>query len=397
MQEWLPKESNFWAVDLETLGLDPMLPDSKIIGIGFANQDKVFYLDLTQLTQECHSYLKEYLITREKLTAFNAKFDASFLWVYTGQWLNWYTDTYGLFKYMSTDGFPGQKWNLETAQLEYLGWLETNKDVLNDALKERGLSKAEMGLLPPEILGPYCATDADAHWQLHEELMADIEEQEFAYLLPFHQREYLTLVKLLIEQQLRGIAVNRDGLKYHYECLESDKQMYMEKFFTHPIIKPFIDEYNQSVIEQWKKSEPPKFTKKGDVTVRWQKWAAKEYEVRNTNHFNPNSKQKLGPILYNSIATIKRETAKDVTVEVDGKEYTIDKTEKSKQYAVTKKILPIFGEPGQLLRKYNSCVKEQGYVKAPILLSEYDGNVRPDYNSCGTITCRLSGGGFDDE
>lgn len=397
MSEWLPKACNFWAVDLETIGVDPCHPDSKIVGIGFANASKVFYLDMLKLSPECHDYLKEYLLTRERLTAFNVKFDASFLWVYTGQWLNWHTDTYGLFKYLSTDGFPGQKWNLETAQLEYLGWDQTNKEVLNSALKERGLPKAMMGLLPPEILGPYCATDADAHWQLHEELCNDIAEYGFDYLMPFHKQEYLTLVKLLIEQQIRGIAVNREGLKYHYECLERDKQTYMDKFFSHPLIKPFIDEHNQKVIRAWEKAEPKKFTQKGEIAVRWQKWKEKEEEVKTRNWFNPNSKQKLGPILYNAIAKIKQDKPKYVVVEVDGKEYSIDKTKKSKQYAVTKKILPIFGEPGQLLRKYNSCVKEQGYVKAPIKLSEIDGIVRPDYNSCGTITCRLSGGGFDDE
>lgn len=154
-----------WAVDCETNGTDVTLPDTKIVGLGFSNDRTTFYIDLLQLQAEQCEHLLYWMYGRE-FVAFNIFFDGAFLQKLTGCWLDFFGDAYGLFKQLSSEGHPGQKWNLETAQLQVLGWPTSNKDAMNAALKERGLTKAEMWQLPPDVLGKYCAEDADSTWQL---------------------------------------------------------------------------------------------------------------------------------------------------------------------------------------------------------------------------------------
>lgn len=391
----LPHSSDTWAIDLETRGVDPSSPDWGIVGIGFANADTCLYLDFRYMSAECVDYVGNYLLTRAKLTAFNAKFDGSFLQAWLGVWLNWDIDSYGLFKYMSNEGFEGQTWSLETAQINYLGWTESNKDAIELALKERGLTKADMWQLPPEILGPYCASDADAAWQLYEQLQADCVDQPFgANLLEFHRREYMTMVRLLSASLLRGIEVNRGGLQEHYDRLQREANNKMSEFLAHPLVVPHVDEVNSSVLAAHMKKEPPKLIAKGKESVRWQKWDEKTTMVAGTNHFNPNSKQQLAWLFYERIYTIIKETRKIVLIRVGDKEYEVEKTD-SGQRSVKKQILPLFGEPGALLLAYNKLVKEASYVTAALALTETRTTIHPDYNSVGTVTGRLAGGAQD--
>jgi DNA polymerase I-like protein with 3'-5' exonuclease and polymerase domains len=347
------------------------------------------------MSDECVDYVGNYLLTREKLTAFNAKFDGSFLQAWLGKWLNWDIDTYGLFKYLSNEGFEGQSWSLESAQINYLGWTETNKDGMENALKERGLTKADMWQLPPEVLGPYCGVDADAAWQLYEQLQADCADKIFGYnLLEFHRREYMTLVELLGAALLRGNKVDRVGLQEHYDRLQIDAATKLSEFLAHPLVSPHIAEFNTGAFVDHMEKEPTKHTAKGEVSVRWTKWDDKTITVAQTNHFNLNSKQQLAWLFYERIYSVIRETRKLVIVEVDGKEFEVEKTE-SGQRSVKKQILPLFGEPGALLLAYNKLVKESGYVTAALALTETRTTIHPDYNSVGTVTGRLAGGAQD--
>jgi len=161
----LPLDGGLWAVDIETRGVEAHSPDSAIVGIGFANVEAVYYVDLRNLQPDAELYLKRFLL-QSRLSAFNVGFDGTFLQVYTGQWLNWTDCSYGLAKQMSGEGFRGQSWSLDTMITDVLGWNVNTKAVMAAVLKERGMTKATMWQLPAEIIGPYCASDADAAWQL---------------------------------------------------------------------------------------------------------------------------------------------------------------------------------------------------------------------------------------
>jgi len=170
----LPLDGSLWAVDIETRGVEAHSPDSAIIGIGFANAKSVYYVDLRNMRPGAELYLKRFLL-QARLSAFNVGFDGTFLQVYTGQWLNWTDCSYGLAKQMSGEGFKGQSWSLDTLITDVLGWNVNTKAVMSAVLKERGMTKATMWQLPADIIGPYCASDADAAWQLREVLYGVLE------------------------------------------------------------------------------------------------------------------------------------------------------------------------------------------------------------------------------
>lgn len=361
-----------WAIDLETRGTDASLPDSAIVGIGFADDDGCFYIDLRALDPEVLSYIWEYL-GAVKLTAFNVMFDGTFLQVATGKWLDWFGCSYGLFKQLSSEGHTGQRWNLDTAISDVLGWSVSTKKVFAEVLKERGLSKGEMWKVEAPILGVYSSGDADAGWQLWKYLSKVC--QDFPFLMEYHQREFLTEVMLLAEQQIRGMYVDRPRLQIYHDLLATRIQEAMEGFLNHGLVAPHIAEYNENIRQQWVAKEPPRTNKNGSESVRWDKWKEHEHKLV---QFNPNSKQQLEILLFDKI----------------GNKAT--KFTEGGRRAVDKKILPSLGEPGQLLNKYNLLVKERSYVAVALEKSARDGLIHPQFNSVGTITGRLGGsGGFN--
>ena len=165
LARWLPLDGSEWAADIETKGTDASDPECRIAGIGFANDEHCFYVDMQNLSSGAQSYLKRFLL-QSRLIGYNVFFDGAFLQVWCGQWLNWTEDMYALFKQMSGEGWSGQKWKLETAITDVLGWPVSTKETFAAVLKERGLTKADMWQVEPAILGSYCSSDADATWQL---------------------------------------------------------------------------------------------------------------------------------------------------------------------------------------------------------------------------------------
>jgi DNA polymerase I-like protein with 3'-5' exonuclease and polymerase domains len=361
-----------WACDLETMGVDAADPACQIVGIGLANEHHALYIDLQTASAADHETIKAWLRT-VRLTAFNVMFDGTFLQVWTGEWLNWVGCSYGLYKASAGEGFQGQSWSLESAQYNVLGWPTSNKDDLTAALKERNLSKGDMWRLPAEILGPYCASDADAAWQLWEELNAQLAP--FPHLLDYHRRAFLTEVRLLAAQQLRGIQVNQERLHSCHTELIANISSSMHNFLSHPQVSPHVQGFNDSVRAAWRAAEPPRHTKAGDVSARWKAWAAKEATLIEDKGFNPNSKQQLGDLFYNKLGY------QPLTFTETGRP------------AIDRKVLPTLGEPGRLLNSYNLLVKRRGYVEAVIEKSQRDGCIHPQFNSVGTVTGRLGGSG----
>jgi len=396
VQKLLPssKHGSLYAVDLETIGTDASHPDSGVVGIGFANEDECFYIDLRGMEIAALNYLIEFLLN-VRLTAFNVLFDGAFLAALTGKWLNWVGCSYGLFKQLSLEGYDGQKWNLETAMVEVLGWPETNKEVLEAILWERGMSKADIGKLEPEVLGPYCASDADAHWQLWHHLQDVIKENDFKFLQDYHDRIFMTEVKVLVESQFRGMAPDLDALNSYRADLDRRIDTSLQSFLSHTLVAPHIGQYNKDVAEAIEAAAPSQFTAKGEESVRWQKWMASKDSRIAARSFNSNSSDQLGWLFYEKVFRVVGEKLKYVLIEVDGKQYEVEKTPGGGK-SVNKQILPIFGEPGKMLMQYNKLKKELSYVKAAIAKTQEGGGIlRPMYNSIGTVTGRLSGGEAD--
>lgn len=376
LKQHLPSNDELWGIDLETRGLRAECDE--IQGIGFANSVGCFYVDIPSLDTAATDYLKDWL-RQARLTAFNVNFDAAFLQQWVGQWLNWEGCSYGLFKALTTEGYPGQSWSLEIAQLYYLGWPTTNKADMDYALKEARLSKGDMWKLSPEILGSYCASDADAALQLWNELEQEcISRPALQFVLPFHQREFLTTVKLLVEQQLRGTYIDQEKLKSCHQQLLSDIDNALDAFLTIPEVANHIAEYNAKVLDAWRRSAPPQLTAKGAVSKRYEAWEARGERVIQDRGFNPNSKDQLADLFYGTLG------------------YKVKKRTKTNKPCVDKKVLPTLGEAGKALNKYNLLVKRRGYVERLLEKTASDGLLHSQFNSFGTVSGRLGGsGGFN--
>lgn len=364
------------AIDLETKGTNSADPSSFIAGVGFAHQGGCFYIHLLGASDEVLGYIRKWLIGAKRLTSFNVLFDGAFLQAFTGKWLNWEYDSYGLFKLLSTEGYPTQRWDLGTAQHDLLGWATSNKTVLADALKTEGLTKAEMWRLPAQVLGHYCAIDADAHWQVLEELLTQCGKAEWgAAVLDYHTRLYMTEVKLLAEQQLRGLVIDQQLINACHSGLLTQILATKEAFLQHPLVAPHIIGAQERARDAWIASRPNRWTGQGVQSKNYERWVAREEKALESGAFNINSKPQLADLFYTKLG------------------FKIAKYTATGKPVVDRKVLPYLGEPGKLLSSYNVFLKRRGYVERIIERSAASGVVHPQFNSMGAVSTRLGGSG----
>lgn len=197
----------------------------------------------------------------------------------------------------------------------------------------------------------------------------------FASLLDYHRRVFLCNVKLLVEQQIRGLMVDQEALKQCHEEMLRRITRAMHSFLNCPLIAHHIAEYNGAVRDAWMRSQPPTHTKAGEESKRWAAWRDREAKVMKEKGFNPNSKKQLRWIFFDCLGM------KPVLYTETGLP------------EVSRKTLPAFGEPGKLLGAYNKLVKRRGYVERMIERTARDGILHPQFNTVGTVTLRLGGSG----
>ena len=381
------KDGTLLALDLETFGTDASDPETSIIGIGGADEDGSWYLDVRKLRTRLPGgflYLCERLRARP-LTAFNVVFDWGFLWSKFGlSDLHWECCTYGLFRQLTTEGFKGQTWGLGTLEKEGLGWKYSNKKDLYDMLAKHSLKKDEMGQLAdlePKAFGKYCAEDADAHWQAYEHLLEIVDGlgDVGANLTEFHKGPWMcSAVKQNIEQQLRGIKIDVPKLTAFRERLSVEIETLGKSFFSIPEVVEPMAEWNAKFIKAHLDKEPPTLTAAGKASKRWQTWEEKLQRVAKEQHFNPNSPQQLAWLLFEKLG------------------YPIKEYTETGQPSVGKDFLPFWGAPGKTLLKWKKKIKLRGSFVDTCLELQRDSVLHPQTKSAGTITLRCSGGELED-
>lgn len=424
--------ADYLAFDIETKGNRPFDPESQVVGFSLADVRGAGYW-----TAE-HWPLFLALLERHspRLVAHNVFFDGAYVMRDgKGLWPTWAFCTYGLYKYLATEGWPGQRWGLKDAQKQLLGWEETNERDLLEWLVRAGYTtatrksiddvketddwfevqspledstwakadKGEMWRAPPEILGKYCALDAQATYLLLTKVLLPALDR-FHVLRDFHQEVFLTEVRILIEQELSGIAVDVEGLHAHADHLRKEIDVALHKFLEHPEVAPGIAEYNAEVLkehdakepprfnkEKRTPAEPPKYTKTGavsqrwlawqekaqthpEVSKRWTLWKDKRDALTTQNHFNAASGQQLSWLFYQHLGKPVMLTTDSGAPAVDGR------------------AMGLWGEPGALLRKRSKLEKELGYVEAAAQYQR-NGIIHPQFRVPGTLTGRLSGSG----
>lgn len=324
-----------WAIDLETNGLDATDPAYHITMMGLANATRCFYIPASLFDNVMMEFL-----SASTFTAFNVIFDGAFLQKFLGSYPSFFGCSYGLFKQLSAEGFRGQRWNLETLQRNVLGWPTSNKEPLEAALKAAGLTKTNMSDLPDAVLGPYCASDADAAWQAWEELSA--QATQFPALLDYHTRIFLPNVELLVEQQFAGITIDQELLQMSWDQTVAATEAAKSEFFAHNATAAAL---------------------------------AQRVVPKKDKGFNLNSPKQLRWLFFDAI---KMKPTKMTPAGLP---------------SVGAKALPYLGTPGKLLTKYRKLKKRTGYIKSVQKKSSRDNKVHAQFNSVGTMTTRLSGSG----
>ena len=304
INRYLPEKRNgLLAFDYETNGVD-----DDAIPVGVAMVDSYNPSGIYFSFKRCSPMLIDTVLQRiakRPTIVHNAQFEQKITKNFIGDYANIHYDTLALLNQTESDWKLENSGSLKNLQVDLLSW-EFKGDVELDAwLVENGYAdsrgkplKGEMHRAPDEILGKYACWDAQATWDLYWEVFRPVLDR-FPELDMYHTRDFQNLVTLINEARLSGLTVDRQKLKAYAAQLEAESAQLMEQFFKDSPATPHILEYNKSVVRQHFDKIPPKKTKTGKVSVRYQKWKEKLAALQQENHFNPNSKQQLAYVFEN--------------------------------------------------------------------------------------------------
>lgn len=439
------------ALDFETRGL-PLQPGSAVIGIGLADSRGSWFIDLRDSHPDTYKYIIDELNTRRiPLLAHNVNFDAMWIVRDHGVWLNWKACTYATLKLTSTEGWPGQKWGLKDAQVDLLGWTDSNELELDTWLVDNGHGsretdgktgkvklkpdKASMWRAPKDILGKYCALDADSTYQLYTEVLLPVL-RKYKALNIYATVMYPQYERILIEQTLSGIKIDRQRLLDYSRDNARELEQSVRDIYNHPTLRPHFTNINNATLKELKDSEPakylkvkerppmpPQLTKAGTISKTWQNWIANAHkyeqniisknwekwqqrynEALHKEHFNFNSytqkKHLFYELLYptSHLTRLYRKQGDRTVAEEVFRLITPDRNvclplTKSGGTPVDRKALRQMGDVGAAFLRYNDLQKEQQFIEALIENSQ-SGRLYPQFRVPGTLTGRLSGGGM---
>ncbi len=437
------------AIDIETTGLDPLAPGSAIVGVSLANADRCVYLDTRAWTPLLWRAFRHFLDLVPWI-AHNATFDLAWLTHHLGRMPHkFFGCTKAFFRLLSNEGYPGQSFSLGVAEVDVLGWPVSHKTALEDLLVKHGIVKSgrpdkgrmcELAALEPQAFGEYGAQDADACWQLWDELWR--QSERWPVVRQFAVEEWPCQIRLIVESRLAGIKVDRDKLSAFHAQLKINIRKSEGKLRTNSKLRKHIGawekeaalahyrlDYKKTYADavdcpeamtdlastEWLPSPTKRDPEKG-------KWVIPLHTpiIRNANaeppKFNFNSDTQLRWLLYEKLyrAELVPTLADDPSwakpkfkiwleepvAEADpeglppspGYYVLVDATDGGNP-PVGKAVLPMLGEVGQLLGEFNSLGKLEGYVAGYLADSAQDGRAHPEFNAPGTATGRLSGGG----
>lgn len=442
-------------LDLETTGLDILT--CQIVCIGLAYSGGHFTVD-TRDPDVLFRVLNWLWQRSGKYGAFNSNFDAGvlaahFMRMFPGlksyQYLdNLGADSFVMFKLLANEDKSSRK--LDVAIKEVLGWPESsfNKDWLEETLENFGLSKNEMWQLMDlahDGFMYYCSLDAEAAWQLWDYLTRFCELAGFNPRMRQFHYLYLLDIKLAIEAQIRGLSVDRDGLRQYLRELETARDLALRDFVGHPQVKPLVDHYNavtynnlrakkQRSKKIWAKYgdrpwEHPEIWTKGlkNKQAKWElehgSWFRMEYssvpeeEWPEPRRFSPSSGSDLRWLFYGIAAKVTEQESwaglipwqwkkpPDPTAEDDREKYGEAEFELPSGRRITwsstkggalptdQELRSLFGEPGELLNKWVKLEKRRGIIEKAVEAISGDGRIHPTKRPLATVTARSGSAG----
>jgi len=307
------------VLDLETRGTNPASdPDFAVVGIGLGTSEAVCYFggtspeDQSAITSIAHILLD----TRVPLVAHNVAFDATALTFLVNarergawrdmkrtdiRWHNWRYCTYAMYRHLASEGFLKQKWGLKQAELDLLGWEESNEVELDQWLLDNGHKmqhgapdKSQMWRAPFDILGQYCALDVEATWLLLNEVLAPAYNQFEAYW-DFHTKALMDLEFHVVWQKLAGVTVNATLLDEYRTSLVRETASLRESFLRLPRVEAAVQAWNSRVLGELLAKEPTRYKKRpplgaeprkyridGQTSGTWLKWEEKRVRLESS-------------------------------------------------------------------------------------------------------------------
>lgn len=405
--------SRILAVDFETRGTDPTLPDNHIVGIGLAGDNFSVYVPLPDGGMPYE--LIDVLRNHKGIIAHNWYFDGQWLeHSYPGQ-VSAYLCTYMVYKMLATEGWPGQKWGLKDAQIELLGWTETNDIELSQWLVQNGYHKQNMAPLkgemwraPVDILGKYCILDADSTYLLYT-LVLEPVLRKYPGTHEYLAGPYMHLLQQLITQRLKGMVVDLDAMRKTAADMRTKLDATDQSIDELPDVVLAMREFREARVQEFLATEPARYKKfdlgtepvryrksDGAQTVSWTKW---------------NEKRERGPEQSKNWENwVERRKAIDAGENPDyqfnirsgdqlrwllferlGYE-SLDSTE-SGLPSVSTDVLAAYGPLGKALVGRSELEKQLSYVDAYIELATTrpEHTLHPSFRVPGTLTGRLSG------
>lgn len=405
-------------VDFETTGLDVLAPDFRAVGIAIAGKglEGGVYFSLKKAFDPMP--LLQALLKRE-LVAHNVCYDAAVfevLWFKNGGSTTlsslwpWKWDTLSMYFHLSQHEWERQSYSLKAAQVDVLGWQDKGDVELVEWLETRGLDKKEMWRAGDDILGKYGCYDVQSTYQLYSHLLPQLQKFPDAVTfiseveVPYHYRS-------IVEMRFYGIQIDTQKLASLKQELTENIESFRSEFINNEHVKPWLDEINQRKRAELGLAEPPKFTKSGKVTARWQKWEDKVYGFQPNEWLNINSKAQLRDLFFNNLYTtseVQPVLGFDGTqkkfkggklvwkVEINNpyleKPIVHEWAAKTQDIPVSKDLLPKLGPVGTMLFNYNADVKLLGYVvglEESLKDGIHHGQLRP----LGTLSGRCAGSG----
>lgn len=460
MKQWIStwcSRDSLVAFDVETKGLEPWLPDTKVVGFSLATGGSSCYLDCSSFGFDFPPvrHLFELLITRKcRLLAHN--------WFFDGHWLlDSHPDqyerlkvescTYLVYKLLATEGWDGQSWGLKDAQTSLLGWQDTNERELDEWLVGNGWvgqnaskkfteemtsrqrirhyysednldkngrkkvkpSKGEMWRAPRDILGKYCCLDSHSTWLLYTEVLHPVVNKYRE--LPEYINAYMELLDLLIRQQQRGIEIQEERLAEVVKQWEKKCEDALTAFLEHSEVskyakewfdRKFKEEYLDKEPERYKKppkkpKEPKMYKKDGSYSKVYLSYI--EDRLPRWEHAVANPEQSKN---WERWVERRQKMVEECTLNLNSGDqlcwlfyerlgYPVAKYTDSGEPSIDKKVVGLLGEPGKLLRDYGIVDKERSYMQS-CLDKQYQGVLHPGFRVPGTLTGRLAGaGGFN--
>jgi DNA polymerase I-like protein with 3'-5' exonuclease and polymerase domains len=264
--------------------------------------------------------------------------------------------------------------------VDVLGWEEQNTDELYTWLSSNNLKKGDMHLAPFSLIGPYNALDADATYQLYKYLVEVLNSRFIPEIrdtiIEYHRQDSLTMIDLLIEQQIAGIHVNLEKLATYEQKLILNITRLRDKFLELDEVQLPLQYLRRTQIDHLTAAEPERLTKTGVRTKRHEAWERKCQELRDLpDHelFNVDSPKQLIWLL------------------VDQLGYKTPRVTEKGDASVDNKSLSSLGEPGRVLARYRKLRDKLKFVTA-IQNIQQDGILHPSLTMAGTSTGRMSGG-----